>query len=125
MTRATLSADSRVSLGPETQAALAAAQGDRCVAARALGIEPRMMRRRILECVLAGEPLRTWVAREWPSRGGRTSVAVWTILAEPGVRVYVLDAHGEHARGAHVVRVPAVGVRRSRVVCKVCKEART
>lgn len=119
----------RAALGPPTLAALRDAQGNRARAARALGVEPRAIRRRIHECTVDGEPLRDAVAREWPSKGGRTSVAVARVDYEgtglERVRVYVLAAHGEAREGEHVNRVIPVGKVRDMVVCQQCKGART
>jgi hypothetical protein len=105
--------------------ALLAAHGDRAAAASALGIDGRTLRRWIYECFINGERVAAWEAREWTVKGGRRSVAVADVEIDGRVRRYILDAHGKFARGEHVNRVPYVGVERERVVCHVCKEARS
>lgn len=129
MSRAQLSDASRVALGPPTRDALDAAQGDRRAAARALGISLVALYKRIAECSVPGHDtdvtLRGWLAARWPRPTGPRAVEVLRVVTEPGVRVYVLAAHGGIGAGEHVNRVPAVGKIRGRVVCQVCKEART
>lgn len=131
MTRPHLSEASRAAFGPPILAAMADARGSRATAARALGISPRELRHRIAECTVAIDganvPLRDVVASTWPPRVGPASVAVVPPVEYAGTgygreRVYRLAAHLGVAAGAHVVRAPAVGAERQRVVCKVCKE---
>ena len=135
MTRSALSAASRIDLAEPTQTAMLHAAGDRGAAALVLGITPRTLSRRLAECTWQGkrgpETLATWAWRMWPERRnglaqahGGAFVPVVEVRTEPGVRVYVLAAHGGVAAGEHVNRVPAVGKVRARVVCQSCKEKR-
>ena len=129
MSRAQLSDASRVALGPPTRDALDAAQGDRRAAARALGIKVAALYKRIAECsvpyLFADIALRDWLNRQWPQMPGTRAVEVLRVETEPGVRVYVLAGHGGIYAGEHVNRVPAVGKVKGRVVCQMCKKART
>lgn len=118
-------ADDLAALGPPTRDAIDAAHGSRTGAARALGISRRALVDRLARATLDGEQLGAWAARAWPTRGGRSAVRVVRVeyvgTGYARERVYYLAAHGEAEAGAHVVRVPAVGKVRSRVVCAVCK----
>ena len=120
--------DDLAAIGPPTRDAIDAAHGSRTAAARALGISRRAMVDRLARATVDGEPLGTWAARAWPTRGGRTAVPVVRVeyvgTGYARERVYYLAAHGDVAAGAHVVRVPAVGKVRARVVCTVCKESK-
>lgn len=112
-----------------TQAAIVAANGNRAVAAKALGICRDALDKRIRFCAVHGdngfESLTEWVKRRWPTRCGRRSVAVADVKIVAGFRLYILDAHGIFKRGEHVNKVKYSGVERTRVVCQMCKEART
>jgi hypothetical protein len=103
----------------ETRHALNCEKGHRAKAAIALGITTAGLYARISALGL-GE----WLATAWPAHENRTSevMDVWYDDRGPvRMRVYQVRCGTE----IHVKRVPAVGVERKRVVCEVCKEART
>lgn len=103
----------------ETKEALNAAMGDRGKAAAALGITKAALHLRITAWGLAD-----WLAKRWPAYEARSREVVGVSYEGVGyarMRVYQVRCGTE----IHVKRVPAVGVERKRVVCEVCKEART
>ena len=116
--------------GADVMQAITNAAGDTAAAAVALGLKRAALNARIRRCTVfidgRDEPMAAWRLRVWPPKPGRRAVDVARVEYEGTYRarerVYYLAAHGEAAEGAHVVRVPAVGVERQRVVCKVCKE---
>jgi hypothetical protein len=116
-----------------TIAAIDAARGDVTAAARALGVSRVSLEQRLLAWpgVLRGplgkpESLRAWLDRTWPQHRGRRATDVVSVRYEgtnyTRERVYLLGCGT--AEEPHELRVPAVGVVRTRVVCKMCKEAK-
>jgi hypothetical protein len=116
-----------------TIAAIDAARGNVTAAARALGIARVSLENRLRTWpgVLRGplgksESLRAWLDRTWPQRRGRRATDVVSVRYEgtnhTRERVYLLGCGT--VEESHELRVPAVGVVRARVVCKMCKAAK-
>jgi hypothetical protein len=127
-------AERREPVRAATIAALNAAKGNLTDAASALGIARPSLEGRLRTWpgerrndLGKPETLRAWLDREWPQRRGVRAVDVLEVRYEgtnyTRERVYLLGCGT--AEEPHELRVPAVGVTRKRVVCKMCREVKT